>query len=207
MVVALGMIGMPVHGQLLSAFAGDYAGHSGPVHVMLHLIMRSDGSLSGTLDSPDAHLTGSTISGIHVNGNNLSFSLPPVQGVWTGFLSLFTFEHTQYQIPSAYSAGMIVGLFMSAVGFGVAFAWTRSLIPAIIAHVVFDIPMTPFWQGLLVAALILGALFSWRRSGKSSHERRARRIGYLLQRAQAARLQGLAFVVWSMWVSAWSCSP
>jgi hypothetical protein len=49
------------------------------------------------------------------------------------------------------------------VGFGVVFAWTRSLIPAIIAHVVFDIPMTPLLQGLLVAALILGALFSWRR--------------------------------------------
>jgi membrane protease YdiL (CAAX protease family) len=79
-----------------------------------------------------------------------------------GTACLFTFEHTQYQIPNAYNAGMIVGLFMSAVGFGVVFARTRSLIPAIIAHVVFDIPMTPLWQGVLVAALILGALFSWR---------------------------------------------
>ncbi len=80
-----------------------------------------------------------------------------------GTACLFTFAHTQYQIPSAYNAGMIVGLLLSAIGFGVVFAWTRSLIPAIIAHAVFDIPMTPSWQALLVAALVIGALFTWRR--------------------------------------------
>lgn len=76
---------------------------------------------------------------------------------------LFTFEHTQYQIPNAYNVGMILGLFLSAVGFGVVFAWTRSLFPAIVAHMVFDIPMTPKWQGLLVIALLIGSLFLWRR--------------------------------------------
>lgn len=80
-----------------------------------------------------------------------------------GTACLFTFEHTQYQIANAYSVGMIVGLFVSAVAFGVVFAWTRSLIPAIIAHVIFDIPMTPMWQGLLVAAMIISSLFIWRR--------------------------------------------
>jgi membrane protease YdiL (CAAX protease family) len=80
-----------------------------------------------------------------------------------GAACLFTFEHTQYQIPNAYNVGMIMGLFISAVGFGVVFAWTRSLIPAVIAHAIFDIPMTPKWEGLLVAALVIGALFSWRR--------------------------------------------
>lgn len=80
-----------------------------------------------------------------------------------GAACLFTFEHTQYQIANAYSVGMIVGLFVSAVAFGVVFAWTRSLIPAIIAHAIFDIPMTPMWQGLLVAAMIISSLFIWRR--------------------------------------------
>jgi membrane protease YdiL (CAAX protease family) len=60
---------------------------------------------------------------------------------------------------------MIAGLFLSAVGFGVVFAWTRSLIPAIIAHTIFDIPMTPIWQGLLVAVLLISSLLIWRKSG------------------------------------------
>jgi membrane protease YdiL (CAAX protease family) len=81
-----------------------------------------------------------------------------------GTACLFTFEHTQYQIPNAYNVGMIVGLFLSAVGFGVVFAWTRSLIPAIVAHIIFDIPMTPRWQGLLVGVMILSSVFLWRRS-------------------------------------------
>jgi membrane protease YdiL (CAAX protease family) len=76
---------------------------------------------------------------------------------------LFTFEHTQYQIPNLYNAGIILGLFLSAVGFGVVFAWTRSLFPAIIAHMLFDIPMTPGWQGLLAIVLIISSLFIWRR--------------------------------------------
>lgn len=78
-----------------------------------------------------------------------------------GTACLFTFEHTQYQLPSAYNVGMIVGLFISAIGFGVVFAWTRSLIPAIIAHAIFDIPMTPMWESVLVVMLLLGAWFSW----------------------------------------------
>ncbi|MBV8827894.1 MAG: CPBP family intramembrane metalloprotease, partial [Acidobacteriaceae bacterium] len=77
---------------------------------------------------------------------------------------LFTFAHAQYQIPNVYNAGMILGLLLSAIGFGVVFAWTRSLIPAMLAHAVFDIPTTPRSQSLLVAALVVGALFSWRQA-------------------------------------------
>ena len=80
-----------------------------------------------------------------------------------GTACLFTFAHTQYQLPSAYNAGMIVGLLVSALGFGFVFAWTRSLFPAIIAHAVVDIPMTPMWQGVLVVSLLIGAFFIWRR--------------------------------------------
>jgi membrane protease YdiL (CAAX protease family) len=80
-----------------------------------------------------------------------------------GTACLFTFAHTQYLMPNAYNAGMIVSLLMLAIGFGVVFAWTRSLIPSITAHAIINVPMTPTWQGVLLAAFVIGAIFSWRR--------------------------------------------
>jgi hypothetical protein len=59
---------------------------------------------------------------------------------------------------------MVVGLLLSAIGFGVVFAWTRSLIPCMVAHAVFDIPMTTFWQSVLLAGLVIGAVVVWRRA-------------------------------------------
>ena len=41
---------------------------------------------------------------------------------------------------------MIVSLLVLAIGFGVVFAWTPSLIPAVVAHAIIDVPMTPIWQ-------------------------------------------------------------
>jgi membrane protease YdiL (CAAX protease family) len=81
-----------------------------------------------------------------------------------GAACLFTLAHTQYQRLDAYNAGMIGGLLLSAIGFGVVFAWTRSLIPSMIAHAIFDIPMTTVWQGLLLASLVVGAAVMWRRA-------------------------------------------
>ena len=66
-------------------------------------------------------------------------------------------------MPNAYSAGMIVSLLTLASGFGVAFAWTRSLIPSTIAHAIINFSMTPTWQGVLLAAFALGAIVAWRR--------------------------------------------
>jgi membrane protease YdiL (CAAX protease family) len=80
-----------------------------------------------------------------------------------GTACLFTFSHAQYQIPNLYNAGMIAGLLMSAIGFGVVFARTRSLIPSMIAHALLNIPMTLTVQYLYVAALVIGAVFIWRR--------------------------------------------
>ena len=74
----------------------------------------------------------------------------------------FTFAHT-HQTPNAYSAGMIVSLLMLAIGLGVVFAWTRSLIPSVTAHAIINVPMTTTWQGVLLAALVIGALVAWRR--------------------------------------------
>ena len=80
-----------------------------------------------------------------------------------GTACLFTFAHTQYLMPNAYNAGMVVSLLTLAIGFGVVFAWTRSLIPSIAAHAIINVPMTPTWQGVLLAAFVIGAIFSWRR--------------------------------------------
>lgn len=38
--------------------AGEYAGLLGPLHVKLHLVAAHDGSLSGTVDSPDQGMVG-----------------------------------------------------------------------------------------------------------------------------------------------------
>ncbi len=80
-----------------------------------------------------------------------------------GTACLFTFAHTQYQIPNAYNAGMIASLLTLAIGLGVVFAWTRSLIPSITAHAIINVPMTAPWQGVLLAAFAIGALAAWRR--------------------------------------------
>lgn len=81
-----------------------------------------------------------------------------------GTACLFTFAHTQYQTLNAYNVGTIISLLVFAIGFGVVFAWTRSLIPAIVAHSVIDIPMTPLWSGvILTAVFVIGVSLSWRR--------------------------------------------
>lgn len=75
---------------------------------------------------------------------------------------LFTFSHAQYFRLDPYNVGMIVGLLLSAIGFGAVFAWTRSLVPCMIAHALFDIPMTTVWQGIFLAALLIAAAVVWR---------------------------------------------
>ena len=81
-----------------------------------------------------------------------------------GAACLFTFSHSQYLMADAYNIGMIFGLLLSAIGFGVVFAWTRSLIPAMIAHAVFDIPMTKPWETALVVGMLIGSALTWGRA-------------------------------------------
>ncbi len=67
--------------QQVNSFAGDFAGELKPFHLRLHLLAKPDGSLAGTMDSPDAQLMGMPISDIRVSGNGLSFSIPKVNGL------------------------------------------------------------------------------------------------------------------------------
>jgi len=79
-----------------------------------------------------------------------------------GTACFFTFAHRQYLIANTYNITMIASLLCLAIGLGVVFAWTRSLIPSMIAHAIINVPMTPLWQGALLALFAIGAFFVWR---------------------------------------------
>jgi membrane protease YdiL (CAAX protease family) len=79
-----------------------------------------------------------------------------------GTACFFTFAHRQYLIANAYNITMIASLFCLAIGLGVVFAWTRSLIPSMIAHAIINVPMTPHWQGALLVMFAICAFFAWR---------------------------------------------
>lgn len=80
-----------------------------------------------------------------------------------GTACFFTFAHKQYLIANAYSITMVVSLFCMALGLGVVFAYTRSLVPSVIAHAIINVPMTPRWQGVLLVVFVSGIFFAWRR--------------------------------------------
>jgi membrane protease YdiL (CAAX protease family) len=74
----------------------------------------------------------------------------------------FTFAHKQYLIANAYNITMVASLFCMAIGLGIVFAWTRSLVPSMIAHAIINVPMTPRWQGALLVVFVGGIVFVWR---------------------------------------------
>jgi len=79
-----------------------------------------------------------------------------------GVACFFTFAHPQYLIANAYNITMIASLLCLAIGLGVVFAWTRSLVPSMIAHAIINVPLTPLWQGVLLVVFAIGAFFVWR---------------------------------------------
>jgi hypothetical protein len=87
LLASLGLLSIGAHAQQKLGFAGDYAGMLGPLHVKLHVIAATDGSLSCTVDSPDQGMSGVKCADFHVNGQALSFTVPTVNGTWTGLIS------------------------------------------------------------------------------------------------------------------------
>lgn len=76
---------------------------------------------------------------------------------WTTLLLAGLATAALVQWPVAYSVAMIVSLLIMAIGYGVVFAWTRSLVPSIVAHAIINVPMTPLWQSVLLTAFVLCA--------------------------------------------------
>jgi hypothetical protein len=68
--------------------AGDYAGMLGPYHVKLHVHPAADGSLTATVDSPDANMFGMQCTNFLMSGPAFSFNVPMVQGTWSGVVSV-----------------------------------------------------------------------------------------------------------------------
>jgi membrane protease YdiL (CAAX protease family) len=77
---------------------------------------------------------------------------------------LFVFSHGQYLILNAYNVSFVASLLILAIGVSVLFAWTRSLIPCMVAHAIINVPMTPLWQGIVLAAFLIGAIIISRRA-------------------------------------------
>lgn len=87
-----------------------------------------------------------------------------------GTACFFTFAHNQYLVANAYNITMIASLFCLAIGLGIVFARTRSLVPSIVAHAIINLPMTPIWQGMLLIVFAVGAFFAWRGGVKAVKE-------------------------------------
>jgi membrane protease YdiL (CAAX protease family) len=80
-----------------------------------------------------------------------------------GTASLFLFSHGQYLIANLYNVSLLASLFLLSVAVGVVFAWTRSLVPSVVAHSLINVPMTPFWQALVLVAFLVGTVLLNRR--------------------------------------------
>jgi membrane protease YdiL (CAAX protease family) len=76
-----------------------------------------------------------------------------------GVSALFAFSHAQYLRADLYNVGMLLGVVLGAVGFGIVFAATRSLWPSVIAHALVNIPMTRGW---MMAVGVVMAVIAWR---------------------------------------------
>ena len=79
-----------------------------------------------------------------------------------GTACIFVAAHKQYLIANAYNISMVACLFCLALGLGIVFAYTRSLVPSVIAHAIINIPMTPRWQVATLILFVLGFLVTFR---------------------------------------------
>jgi hypothetical protein len=84
---AVVMMSCVAFAQAKPDFAGEYAGMLGPLRVKLHMTAASAGAFACTVDSPDQNMVGLACADVHVNGQSLSYTVPAVQGTYTGLLS------------------------------------------------------------------------------------------------------------------------
>jgi hypothetical protein len=97
--------------QTPASLAGDYSGALSGMPVTLHLVAAADGTVSGTADSPAAHMMGLPCTDFRINGKSLSFNVPNVQGSWVGFIST-----DGNSLTGTWSQGMAVPLNFARVG-------------------------------------------------------------------------------------------
>jgi CubicO group peptidase (beta-lactamase class C family) len=76
----------PAHAEA-QVFQGDYVGTLGPLHLRLHITAAPDGTLSGTLDSPDQGARGLPCADLRLQGSTFTFTVPSVRGSWQGTVS------------------------------------------------------------------------------------------------------------------------
>jgi membrane protease YdiL (CAAX protease family) len=84
-----------------------------------------------------------------------------------GSACLFTFGHTQYLTPNSYNLYILALIVLFAIGLGVAFALTRSIIPGIAAHVLINFPIRNAWlqAAVIAVAILLSVVLSRRALG------------------------------------------
>jgi serine-type D-Ala-D-Ala carboxypeptidase/endopeptidase len=75
-----------IRAQSPATVNGDFNGTLGPLSLKLHIKAAPDGSLTGTLDSPNQGANGIPCSDFVIDGNNLSFKVPVVNGTWKGLI-------------------------------------------------------------------------------------------------------------------------
>jgi hypothetical protein len=83
----LALVPSRVSAQQNATLTGDYTGTLGPLHIRLHLKQSAAGKVTGTLDSLERGAMGIRCTDFHVDGQSVAFSVPAVQGAWSGTLA------------------------------------------------------------------------------------------------------------------------
>ncbi len=85
--VLVGIVGagtLPVSAQGVPVLHGDFTGLVGALPLKLHLVAAADGSLSGTVDSPDQGAAAIPCADLKVQGQSFSFTVPAANASWSG---------------------------------------------------------------------------------------------------------------------------
>ena len=84
LVTIIGLQSVAVSAEATAPARGDFVGLLDSLHVRLHLLISADGSLTCTVDDPDDGWIGMACADVHVEGQNLSFTVPSASASWSG---------------------------------------------------------------------------------------------------------------------------